>query len=326
VVIAFVLLSVELLYFGGRYNPHVSAVQINPPVESLTWLQEHQGRMRMCAVNDPTAHPDEMLESKPGYRQKYLWKGQILPPNTALPYGLNDVRIKQSLLTKRYRFLFDRLKLPNEPPVLVSSHFSKLGSPILNALSVRYLMTPKTVGKIPEHYKVVYNKEVLILDNSSAFPRAYLVSNKNVQQADPAHIPKLLDLVSSSHLTFVEKPVSDPGESRESSHQPPRIITYSNHYVEIAVSDSPGLLVLTDAWYPGWKVYLDGSVSQALPVNLVVRGVWIQNEATNVEWVFDPLSVKFGFWVSIIGSLIACGFTGSCLVRRTQEKDEHKIF
>lgn len=315
VAVALVILSFELFYLGGRYNPHVSAAQIYPLVESLNWLQEHQGRMRMCAVNDPSAHPDMLPGATDGYRQRYLWKGQILPPNTALPYGLNDVRIKQSLLTRRYRSLFDCLKLPTEPPVLVSSHFSQLGSQILDRLSVKYLMTPKTVSEFPEHYKVVYDKEVLIFENLAAFPRTYLVSHENVRQVDPFHIPNLLEQASNRHLNFVEKPILH-SEKKSKSSRPPQIITYDAHHVEISVSNSAGLLVLTDAWYPGWKAYVDGNAAQPQPVNLVVRGAWIQSQATKVEWVFDPLSVKLGFWVSAIGGLITCGFVGSTFIGR----------
>jgi hypothetical protein len=316
VAAAFILLAFELLYFGGRYNPYVSPEQVYPPVESLSWLQERQGGMRMCAVNDPSAHPDELPEIRPDYRHRYLWKGQILPPNTALSYGLNDVRIKQSLLTRRYRLLFDRLKLANEPPVLVSSHFSQLGSPILDALSVKYLMTPKTVTDYPDHYKVVYDKEVLIFENSSASPKAYVVSSEDVRQADPVHIPERLEKAPDHNLTFVERPALKTEEPASASQQLPEIVTYTNHHVEIAVLDSAGLLVLTDAWYPGWKAYVDGSAVPTQPVNLIVRGVWIQKHATKVEWVFDPLSVKLGFWISGIGLLIICGIAGSYLVQR----------
>ena len=55
------------------------------------------------------------------------------------------------------------------------------------------------------------------------------------------------------------------------------------------------LLVTTDVFYPGWRVKVDGRDKNPLRVNYLQRGVWLSKGLHQVEWLFRPPAVKWGF-------------------------------
>ena len=49
-----------------------------------------------------------------------------------------------------------------------------------------------------------------------------------------------------------------------------------------------GLLVWTDSWSPGWKVYINGKMAQVLRVNRAVRGVMMPAGISELRWSYRP--------------------------------------
>ena len=52
--------------------------------------------------------------------------------------------------------------------------------------------------------------------------------------------------------------------------------------------DCDRLLVYTDTWAPGWRVWVDGAETQALHVNDAIRGVLVPAGRHTVEWRYRP--------------------------------------
>lgn len=65
-------------------------------------------------------------------------------------------------------------------------------------------------------------------------------------------------------------------------------------------TDSGGVLVLTDVWFPGWKVYLDGKRVDLYRVNYCQRGVFVPAGKHSVEFVFAPVLWTAGMIVSVV--------------------------
>ncbi len=88
-----------------------------------------------------------------------------------------------------------------------------------------------------------------------------------------------------------------PGAARLVSYAPERIV------VETA-SDVPALLVLRDAFYPGWRATIDGAPAQIYPTDLLFRGVALPAGAHEVVFVYDPPSWRWGRILSGAGALV----------------------
>jgi hypothetical protein len=76
--------------------------------------------------------------------------------------------------------------------------------------------------------------------------------------------------------------------------------------------DSPGLVVLADVYYPGWKLQIDGEPAPIYRVNGSMRGALVMSGHHRLEFQYDPLSFRVGCVLSSCGvvalllSAVAC--------------------
>jgi uncharacterized membrane protein YfhO len=89
-------------------------------------------------------------------------------------------------------------------------------------------------------------------------------------------------------------------EPNTSFHGSAAIKNYRNNRVEIdARLSDPGILVLTDAFYPGWKVFVGGREQSILRANYLFRGVALPAGNHRVEFIYQPMSFKLGLTISL---------------------------
>jgi uncharacterized membrane protein YfhO len=114
-----------------------------------------------------------------------------------------------------------------------------------------------------------------------------------------------------------------------------QIVQYSRTRVTIdALLRTSGVLVLTDAYYPGWKVVVNGKEKRILRANHFFRGVALAAGKHRVEFVYQPLSFRIGAVVSattliiLIGTLLIktvdlrCQWTKSLTVRLSGRREK----
>ena len=73
-----------------------------------------------------------------------------------------------------------------------------------------------------------------------------------------------------------------------------------NNVIITADMKNPGFLILTDTYYPGWKVYVDGVEKEILIADYLFRSVFLEKGSHKVEFIYDPLSFKIGLWITCI--------------------------
>jgi hypothetical protein len=84
------------------------------------------------------------------------------------------------------------------------------------------------------------------------------------------------------------------------------IASYEPDRVEVVVRGGrPGLLVLTDVFYPGWKATVNGRPAEIHPVNLAFRGVGVGAGTSTVVFTYEPLSFRVGVAVAALVGVLA---------------------
>jgi uncharacterized membrane protein YfhO len=73
---------------------------------------------------------------------------------------------------------------------------------------------------------------------------------------------------------------------------------------------SPALLVLGEKFYRGWKARDNGHDLDIIPVNHILRGVYLQPGTHEVEFVFDPWPFKVGKYLTFTSFAIFLAFLG----------------
>ncbi|MDE2993637.1 MAG: YfhO family protein, partial [Chloroflexota bacterium] len=69
----------------------------------------------------------------------------------------------------------------------------------------------------------------------------------------------------------------------------------------------PGILVLTDTFYPGWRVTVDGAPASLLQANYLFRGVHVPAGAHRIEFTYHPTPFQRGLLVSALTLAIVLG-------------------
>jgi hypothetical protein len=76
-----------------------------------------------------------------------------------------------------------------------------------------------------------------------------------------------------------------------------------------ATTDRPGLLVLNEAWSPGWESRIDGVPVRVLPADVLVRAVAWPAGHHVLEMRYEPKEARLGVWMSLVGAFVVLAMT-----------------
>jgi hypothetical protein len=103
------------------------------------------------------------------------------------------------------------------------------------------------------------------------------------------------------------------GQGSNGSVRAATIESYAPERVVVrATADQPGFLVLVDLFHPGWQARVDGADAELLRGNYFFRAVPLSPGTHQVEFVFDPASVRHGRLVSLAAlGILAAGLVAA---------------
>lgn len=200
-----------------------------------------------------------------------------------------------------------------------------------------YLKTPESEKRLKEFnkkFELVYDEEIKIYKNNHAFPRSFIVHQVVVLKSKDDIFDKLKnEQFDLRNNIIIEKEPPEMGNLNRYAHRSPfvdnsssEIKEYQYNKVMIDVNmENPGFLVLTDTYYPGWKVYVDGEEKKILVADYLFRAVFLEEGLHSVEFIYDPFSFKIGFWIScfaLFSILIICLIKLKALFRLREFKPE----
>lgn len=158
-----------------------------------------------------------------------------------------------------------------------------------------------------KRFKLVYNKEILIHENTKVFPRAFVVHDYEVVKDESAVLKRLKDSnFDLRNKIIIKDDVSDSIRSKlvnidKSALSPAELRSYGADRVEITADmQNPGFLVLSDTYYPGWIAYVDGKETEIFVSDYIFRSVFLDKGVHNITFVYRPLSFKIGLLVGLI--------------------------
>jgi uncharacterized membrane protein YfhO len=65
--------------------------------------------------------------------------------------------------------------------------------------------------------------------------------------------------------------------------------------------ESPGLVILSDLYYPGWELTIDGLPAPIYRVNRLMRGAAVPTGRHRLVYSYNPRSFRVGLIISIFG-------------------------
>lgn len=134
---------------------------------------------------------------------------------------------------------------------------------------------------VPGNYKLVHSGDVKIYENLDVWGRAFLLPS------------------GTQSLQGAERPAGGSAI----------VQAYEAGRVQIgAVVEEPGLLVLTDATYPGWGVTVNGEPAEIVELDGLLRGVKLPAGEHEVLFEYRPRAFLTGLGISLVSWIGAAFF------------------
>lgn len=248
-------------------------------------------------------------------------------PALAMMLGIETIRGYNPLDIRRFReylqFVADRDG--PVPPVRQVVNFPIRNKALLDLFSVRYLVEPSGFrheadqgrwrhvldDPQPRTFNAFAGTTPLppysVYENPAALPRAFVVP---AAAPLPPRSETLTALKTNDFRkrVFLEDYREQPGQTQTgSSFQPAHITRLSPNRIEVHVDlHSPGFLVLTDPWFPGWSCTVDGLPARLYRANYLFRGVELRAGHHDVVFRFAPASFRLG---GILSGTALCGLS-----------------
>jgi hypothetical protein len=188
-------------------------------------------------------------------------------------------------------------------------------------------LDPRRGGEAEAHKEWIQNQDFQIRRNRQAYPRAWVVHESRgfpateglsrVEQggpmqeilyaADPLWHDPHLPLYDPHRLVWIDRDERlvlkdyvagqspQPGETVQVSYPTPQRVEIE------ARLDFPGIVVLADVFYPGWKLTIDGKPAPIYRVNRVMRGAAVREGTHHLVYTYEPASFRIGCVISLGG-------------------------
>ena len=147
---------------------------------------------------------------------------------------------------------------------------------------------------------------------AEAMPRAYVVGGPWMLAAERSRF----DGITNGDFSFWEAALverSGPWAKEFSDLKPGRVeqkvtVEYGADLNSLTIklwSEREALLVVTDAWYPGWRATVNGRAAPVAEVNAFQRGVRVPAGKSTVVMRYEPWTVRVGIVVSLAALIAA---------------------
>jgi len=249
---------------------------------------------------------------------------KTLNANAAMLYDLYDIRGYDSIIPKQYADYMGLIQEQSElaynriAPIF-EGHEKALDSPLLDLLSVRYVLTDRARTIDRPGYTLVYDGEVRIYRNEDALPRAFLVPEAVVVPNSRERATVLRQLDPRQRVVLEEAPtgVVQGGSAGDLG----KVVGFEDGANEVLITveaSRPCYLVLADSYFPGWVAFI--RPVDAVEPELAEQSLHIYRADGNFRavevpaghWVirfkYSPPLVKYGFFLSFLSfSVLALG-------------------
>jgi len=206
-----------------------------------------------------------------------------------------------------------------------------LDSPLLDLLNVRYIVVPavaqpeqSVLRVLKDTHPIVYSDDrVDVLETRDALPRVWIV-----HAAKPVAQTETLKLLNSGEVdprqtALLEEPPPDLASPDNPSADRAVVKTYEADRIRLeSATGASGLLVLSEAYYPAWKAYVDGRPVPLYVADHVLRAVPVPAGEHTVELRYESSPLRFGLAVSLISYLVLIALTVAGTRRRRKSADK----
>jgi hypothetical protein len=205
-------------------------------------------------------------------------------------------------------------------------YWDNLGSrstPLYDLLNVRYVIVRKDAPLDWSKFVLAFSgdEKLNVYENKNVLPRAFLVPQVQVVGDHEAAWSAIHAPGFDPRVTAIVEGASDQqvgGQGQVSDLQ-----TAPNRLSMQVSADAPAFLLVSQMWYPGWQVWLDGRPhAAAVLTDYTFQGVFLPAGTHQVELRFEPTSWRAGWLLAGIGLL---GLIVFAVIRGSARRSANRV-
>jgi hypothetical protein len=284
-------------------------------------FRRHDGYriIRDKSTHDAYARADESIEFLRAREGEF----RVLPLD-----GLDNLTTTASFMSNRY-MIFDIASVGGYHPAKLSVYDEFLRAVevsiknwqlhLVDMMGARYFVSSV---RLPDHPSLTpvwvgdnYDGNPrAIYENAGAFPRAWVAGDYVVASGDAALVALAEGRVDLRQTVVLEAEPAIRPEPGDSAHV--TVVRSEARRVELAVTlTRPGIVVVSDAYYPDWKASVDGTAATILKANYAFRALALPAGTHRIEMHYDDGVLRKGATVSVIACALAVLAIVGSLVR-----------
>lgn len=250
------------------------------------------------------------LMSRTDDRFRVVGFSGALAPNLGMVYGFRDIRGYDAADPEPYVSFLVRANPKVRPrPYAALARYWLTPGPVANMLSVRWIVTDRYLD-LPGWFREGKFGSLYLYENLDALPRAYVPRHAvKVPPGEQEVAAVLSDDFDPRETVVIAGPAPVPeGVARGTVE----ILEESTDEVLLCVrARTRCVVVLADAWAPGWQVSVDGKPAAPLRANAVLRAVTVSAGHHHVRWRYVAPGFHTGLAicaVAIVGLALVVGW------------------
>lgn len=300
-VLLILLVAFELVHYGSPVRGNIDPSLALPKSPALNWLRKH-------------AHYDRVtsFHLKADNRTS-------LYPNTSVLLRLQDIRGYEVINVLRFERLQGVVAGTDS-----RTNYREFNRDFFDIAGVKYFIQstsdPERRELESRGFTAVYkDRGTVIYRNNTVLPRAFIAyRTRSVDSVDEA-----IDALSKGKVDFQDTAIVEEGPALKGRRTLTKaaITRYRPESIDITVKAAePGLLVLSDAYYPDWTAFVDGRSTAIYPANVAFRGIVVPKGKHLVRFVYRPASYSRALYVFFPSLIIIFGLFGLAIVKKRKDK------
>jgi hypothetical protein len=280
-VISFFATVIQLIIFLRMWFPSLTLNQfpIFPKNDLMAYLQMDSSAVRYYAWRNFSKDP------------------YLLPQNCSNVYRINEIQGFETLTNRSMNVLYKQY---------IST--DSLNLRLLGLWDVKYIIVGKRTIISPNLRFLYAADNLRIFENLQCKPKAYFVYSEVIVKDENEAVKQLLrsDFDGSTAL-FTKDDAPTDFEIYSKGENTIHFDKSENEEVMItAQTDTKGIFILTDTYYPGWKCYVNGKETPIYRVNYCMRGILLEAGKSHIVFKFEPVVFTVGASISGGSLLLLC--------------------
>ncbi len=316
-VLGFIL--IDLFVFGKNYLGFIPRSQWLKKPEVVEFLETDKSLFRLYSVTQYGQSPYQILGWKKDV-SPLLSIREAVPPNGNLSFHLSSFSDRgwfEGGLNFKRRNKLERFLLEEADQIKVSQ--------ALGLFNIKYIISfAESGGFEMERVKEMdlgelFTTKIKVYENKQVLPRIYFVPEAKVVKDEKALFNNLisLDFYPSRTVLLEKEPTKIPppftgilDEFKKENKLEVKKYSPLEIVIEADLKNG-GFLVLSDSFYPGWKVEVDQNQKEILPANYLLRAVEMEPGQHQVRFYYSPFPFKIGALISGLTFFGALAFLGT---------------